>query len=697
MSTPGAAHHIYRFGEFALDVERGTLLKAGADVPLRPKAFEVLRFLVERHGQLVSKDALLEAVWSPAVVTEDSVTQCLMEIRRAIDDHNQVAIRTLPRRGYLFDAPVNGPDTAASENEPIAPSSAPVRTQPGRSHRPIYLAMLALLLLAAWWAIAHQRNEPKSAPASAPPAIAPPVAAAKPSIAVLPFDDMSPGGDQVYFADGMAEEIIDRLVRIPGLRVIARTSSFAFKGQAADIDKIAARLNVSNVVEGSVRKSGDRLRITAQLIRTSDSSHLWSHTYDRGAGDALAIQDEIATAIAHELKLQLGKPGAARSNETTNTIAYEHFLQARFFFGRRGDGDLDRALEQYQLALHDDPDYARAWAGVAGVHRVRLDDKGRNRSDELAAMKHAVDRALALDPRLPEAQLRAANYYAAERHYDKAWEHYYKAKALDPNAPLVLGFDADDATWRGQNDEAAALWQRIVEQDPLNVGYIENFADYLVYAGRYEQAKAQFQRVAALDPRRRGAMDAQIGLVLLLQGKPDDALARIDNLPESPDRDAVLAMAGPAAGRSAEAKAASERLATTLSIANAVRLAEVHAYLGQKDAAFDSLQRARAQVGPDESSGAGGSWLQDAYASPFLHSLHADPRWKKWVASLPSSIRATRPDSASRPPSGAVPGLNFIPQPTTNALMYPRAYNAARNATRSLFCCAVMPMLKRVS
>ncbi|MGB8377627.1 MAG: transcriptional regulator, partial [Rhodanobacteraceae bacterium] len=106
MSTPGAAHHIYRFGEFALDVERGTLLKAGADVPLRPKAFEVLRFLVERHGQLVSKDALLEAVWSPAVVTEDSVTQCLMEIRRAIDDHNQVAIRTLPRRGYLFDAPV---------------------------------------------------------------------------------------------------------------------------------------------------------------------------------------------------------------------------------------------------------------------------------------------------------------------------------------------------------------------------------------------------------------------------------------------------------------------------------------------------------------------------------------------------------------------------------------------------------------
>jgi TolB-like protein/DNA-binding winged helix-turn-helix (wHTH) protein/tetratricopeptide (TPR) repeat protein len=628
MSPLDAVHHIYRFGEFTLDVERGALLRAGEDVPLRPKAFEVLRFLVEHHGQLVSKDALLDAVWSPAIVTEDSVTQCLMEIRRAIDDHDQVTIRTVPRRGYLFDAPVGDSDTTAPGNGSATPPAAPVRLYPGHLRRPFYLATIALLLLAAWWGIA---NRHKLLPA---PVATPSLATTQPSVAVLPFTDMSPGHDQAYLGDGIAEEIIDRLVRVPGLRVIARTSSFSFKGQGADIGQIAARLNVSNVIEGSVRKSDDHLRITAQLIRASDGSNLWSHTYDRSNGDALAIQDDIATAVATALELNLGKSVAMRSHETTNTNAYEHFLQGRFFFDRRGKGDVDLALEQYRLALREDPDYARAWAGLAGVYRVRLDKKGTDRSHELAAMKHAVDRALALDPQLPEAQLRASHYYIAAGQPDKASGHYYKAKALDPDAPLALGVDASIATSRGQYDKAVALWRRIAHNDPLSFTVAGNLAANLVFAGRYEEAKAQWQRAASLDPSQRDGVDAEIGRVLVLQDKPVAALAKIANLSEGPVRDEVLAMAGPAAGRSVESTAAIDRLTATPGVDAAVRLAEINAYRANNDAAFGWLQRARALVDPDSMTGANGTRLQEAYASPFLRSLHPDPRWKAWVVSL---------------------------------------------------------------
>ncbi len=638
MSTPGSAHHIYRFGEFALDVERGALVKSGTDVPLRPKAFEVLRFLVEHHGTLVSKDTLLTEIWSPAVVTDDSVTQCLTEIRRAIDDHEQVSIRTLPRRGYLFDAPVSGPHDAPSDRAagmafdpdastaPTAPT--PATHAPNRSRRPLLLMTLAVLLLAFWWHTTgdHQddaRVAAKQAPTTTQAA----------SIAVLPFTDMSPDHDEAYLADGMSEEIIDQLVHIPGLRVIARTSSFAFRGRGADIAEIAARLDVANVLEGSVRKSGDRIRVTVQLIRASDSSHLWSQTYNRDLRDALAMQDDIAAAVAKALKLKLAKRATGAAALVTNPKAYEHFLLGRYFFNRRDGGDLERALKEYELALQDDPDDARAWTGIAGVHRVRFYEKGANRRDELDAMKQAVDRALSLDPALPEAQVRAAHYYYAEGQFDQAWAHYYKAKALNPDAPLLLGLDAAIAVSRGQYDQAVALWRRIVAQDPLAVANIANLADCLAYAGNYEQARAEYEKAAVLDPRGRPEIDTQVALVLILQGEPEQALARIANLPPSAARDEVLAMTGSLPGRAAESQAAIQRLSARPDAANAVRLAEVYAYLQQNGEALKWLQRARELTG--NSAAIEEARMQEALASPFLRSLQKSV-WDNFSGSLPA-------------------------------------------------------------
>jgi len=264
-SLPDAEHRRYCFGQFILDVDRGSLLWEGKDIPLRPKCFEVLSYLVEHPGVLISKGKLLAAVWGDVVVTEDSLTQCLIQIRRALGDRSKTIVKTVPRRGYLFDVPVE-------LHEPLVESSAPTARQPVLQNRKPSrwsvgaASVLALAIVVTWWS--------SRTPESGHAVIGPP--ALPNSIAVLPFADMSPGHDQEYFADGLSEEVLNLLAQIPELLVIARTSSFSFKGQQQDIETIAQKLNVANILEGSVRKDGDTIRITAQLVSASNSAHLWS-------------------------------------------------------------------------------------------------------------------------------------------------------------------------------------------------------------------------------------------------------------------------------------------------------------------------------------------------------------------------------------------------------------------------------------
>jgi TolB-like protein len=246
MSASGTIHRAYTFDEFTLDLDRGALIKAGADVKLRPKSFEMLSYLVERQGLLVTKDELLSAIWGHTVVTEGAITQCMKDIRLALRDKSQRKILTIPRRGFIFELPVT------ENNGPVTVTEAP-------------------------------------------------------SIAVLQFKDMSPERDQAYFAYGISEEILNLLAHVPGLRVIARTSSFSFKGQNVDIATISERLNVTHVLEGSVRKSSNRIRITAQLVNAKNSEHLWSEIYDRDFRSTFALQDEISVAIVRAIERHLGQ------------------------------------------------------------------------------------------------------------------------------------------------------------------------------------------------------------------------------------------------------------------------------------------------------------------------------------------------------------------------------------------------------
>ncbi len=320
MAEKGPGPHRYAFGEFVLDLDRGALQKKGADVPLRPKCFEVLCYLVEHHGVLLSKDELLAAAWADVIVTEDSLTHCLIEIRKALGDETKEMVRTVPRRGYLFDVPVK--IHQLGKEQELLRASGSLRRHQKPSRWSVGVAFVLALVIISHWISGWQWADEAAFKNVA-------VTASPTSIAVLPFADMSPEGDQEYFADGLSEEVLNLLAQTPSLTVIARTSSFSFKGQNPDIETIAQKLNVAHVLEGSVRKDGDRVRVTAQLVDASNSAHLWSQTYDRTLDNIFSVQSEIASAVAGVLKSdcwvkplrQLPKPMKRTFGVTTSWLS----------------------------------------------------------------------------------------------------------------------------------------------------------------------------------------------------------------------------------------------------------------------------------------------------------------------------------------------------------------------------------------
>jgi TolB-like protein/DNA-binding winged helix-turn-helix (wHTH) protein len=304
----------YSFGEYTLDLKRGALLRNGANVKLRPKSFAVLRLLIERHGQLVTKDELLKAVWGRVVVTDGAICQCLIDIRRALGDESQQIVRTVPRRGYIFDSHVVESEDAAPADSEEAPPAASLQTHGRQFLRRGFLlsaTVAALIVLTIGWSVWWGVNTRLSDAVALLHASV--LQAPRNSIAVLPFVDLSPEQDQQYFSDGVSEEILNLLAQTPDLQVVARTSSFSFKGRNVDIAEIAAKLDVAHVLEGSVRKSGNRLRVTAQLVDGASSAHLWSETYERELQDAFAVQSEIAARITEALKVTLTENKTSRN------------------------------------------------------------------------------------------------------------------------------------------------------------------------------------------------------------------------------------------------------------------------------------------------------------------------------------------------------------------------------------------------
>ncbi|GAA4868658.1 winged helix-turn-helix domain-containing protein [Luteimonas vadosa] len=618
MPTSELEHHVYRFGDFTLDLERGAVLRAGEELKLRPKAFEVLRYLVEQHGRLVGKDELLDAVWSPVVVTEDSVTQCLMEIRQALDDHDHSLIRTVPRRGYIFEGAVQGPGPVPQVVTP-AHEVLGIRRPPTHRRRHLLLVLLAVLLLALWWRGDDRGNHGPAAIANK--------GADPTSIAVLPFVDMSPRGDQAWFADGISEEILNRLAAIRDLRVIARTSSFAFKGKQAGIDEIAGTLGVDHVLEGSVRRTGNDVRITAQLIRAEDSSHLWSQTYDRTLEDVLGVQDDIAGAVAAALEKRLAVPAsgsAARIDES----AYEAYLKGRFFFNRRGDGDVARALRQFGQAIRLHPGFARAWAGLAGAWRVHAYEPGADRSASEVQLKRAAERAIALDPTSAEAYIRLGHYYRDIHERPKAIPYYRKAFALEPDDPFILSMRATVAEEEGKLEQAIALQRKAIAGDPLSFMYRDALILYLLAADRLVDARAEIRDTRPLFPGNVSRLDDHLLTITLLEGRFDEALQIAGRMPPGKLRDQAIVVARARAG-DVGASRIFARFDSPKNVEAAIQLSEIHALLEDPDAAFDWLEVARARAGDPVADRDSWLALYNTRYSPFLRRLQSDPRWEQ--------------------------------------------------------------------
>ncbi len=514
--------------------------------------------------------------------------------------------------------------------EPLGNAELPTRLKSavGRKDRKSRLSgtmislVLAIALLAGaafyWLGKKHELSS------------APPVDAATKSIAVLPFVNMSSDKEQEYFSDGLSEELLNQLAQIPQLRVIARTSSFSFKGKEVDVSTIAKALNVANVLEGSVRRSANTLRVTAQLIRASDSSHLWSQTYDRDLTDVFKVQDEIAKDVVAALKVKLlpsqELPKALRTN---NPEAYQQYLQGRYYLSRFSIADLEKARGFFERACELDPQFPLAWAGLAQVWAFQSgwSDKLTRAefSADLERARKAAHRALELNPDLPEA---LAAQFSIQFLYEFDWkggaETIRRAQALAPSDPIILISAAQVAAVWGDYAGAVNLARQAVALDPINTQARTYLANAYLQAREPAESRAEYERVAELNPTAAWAFGGR-GMAYLVEGKYAEALAAVQQEKSDFARLVVEAAALWNLGRKEESDGALAALIKDDADVGAFQIAEVYSNRGDKDKAFAWLERAHRQ------QDAGLAYFPN---DPLLDPLRSDPRWAAFQRSM---------------------------------------------------------------
>jgi len=498
------------------------------------------------------------------------------------------------------------------------------------------LAILTLLFLVGGGIFWRYERASETTSVTVPPPPTAVAVATDHSIAVLPFVNMSSDKEQEYFSDGLSEELLNLLAQVPQLRVIARTSSFSFKGKEADIAEIARKLNVAHVLEGSVRKSGNTLRITAQLIRTSDSSHLWSQTYDRQLTDVFKVQDEIAAAVVSELKITL--LGNAPKAKAADPRAYALFLQAREVYRKSTPAAMERAIALYNQALAIDPTYAPAWVGLADVYVFQVNNGLKLADEGIQLAREATEKALALDPEyaLAHAELGwIAVFY--DRDLAAAARHIERALALDPANLDVIFVAALLARRLGRLDQAIALGQYQVTRDPVNTEAHDELANTYRYAARLDEALAEMRTVLSLNPGFVNQHEL-LGEVLLQKGDARAALTEMQREANEPDRLAGLSMAYYALGQKAESDAALADVIKKYEKTSAYTIASALAFTGQADRSFAWLDKALRYHDPA---------LGSLPVYPMFANVHSDPRWLPFLRRLgmaPEQLAAIRFD-----------------------------------------------------
>jgi TolB-like protein/DNA-binding winged helix-turn-helix (wHTH) protein len=630
------------FKAFRLDTVNHLLSRDGDRVPLSPKGFDVLAYLVEHGGQVMTQDEILEALWPETFVNPEVLRKYIQEIRKALKDRpdDPEFIETLPKRGYRFIAAVTDesaaepPELATADSieelatkeqatEPtIEAKATPLAVEsPSDSRAPWKLAIVLVLVVAAA-AVIGAYFRPVRRGANAP-------LLNNRSVAVLPFADMSPAKDQEYFSDGLAEQLINDLAKVSGVKVIGRSSSFQFRGKDVDLRDVGRKLGVSNILEGSVRREDNHVRITAELIKADDGFQLWSQTYDRELKDIFAVQDEIALATTEALQLKLlggnGQP-VSSNGLSTNPEAYQAYLQANYFIGRgRSKEDLDKALACANTAIKFDEKYAPAWAVRASVQNEMAAVELTDVTEGYRRARDDAERAIALDPISASAYLAlATDQIQHDWDWDAANTWLTKAAELEPGSAEILSVRANLSWVLGNLDQAINLREQAVALDPLRA---DSFLDlgYLLYmAGRYDKAQAEVRKALDLNPQAPFA-HFTLGLILVFEEKSKDALAEIEKEPSEWAKLTSQVLVYHALGREHDSDAGLVDLIAKHHADSAFQIAQGYAFRGESDKSFEWLERAYQQRDPG---------LTTIKTDPLLKHLHQDPRYAELLKKM---------------------------------------------------------------
>jgi TolB-like protein/DNA-binding winged helix-turn-helix (wHTH) protein/Tfp pilus assembly protein PilF len=554
-------------------------LRDGTVVPLTPKVLETLKTLVENAGRPVSKEELLRSVWPDTFVEESNLAQNISVVRKALGGApgGGAYIETIAKRGYRFVAEVRpGPAMPPPESpEPETAAAVPNRRTVNRTA--IAVAAVLLMIVAGGILYRHLR-------AAAGPGIR--------SVAVLPLKNLSGDAGQEYLADGITELLTTELSKALPLRVTSAASAMQLRGQP--LTAIAQKLHVDALLEGSAVRAGDRLRVTVQLIQAASDRQLWAETYDRDMTDALLVEEEIAQAIAREIRVVAVPVRAA----AVNRDAFEAYLRARYYISQRSDADVKKAVAWYEKAIEADPAYAAPHAGLADCYNqqgtVMIGNRSPAESHKLAMA--AARRALEIDPDLAEAHAALAYANLYEWNWDAARDGLERAIHLNPNYPFAHLWLAHYHTARGNFDRAIQEARLACDLDPLSELMPTQAAWLLEKARRYDEATRGFRQVLADHPAYQWAL-WQLGSVQIAAGDYDSAIATLQKAVETGHRSSsalgTLGQAYAAAGRKREAQSLLDELSRRSRERYVPPHAFVHIYigLGDKDKAFEWLEK----------------------------------------------------------------------------------------------------------
>jgi len=593
-----------RFGVFEVDLRTGELRKHGLRMRLQEQPFQVLAMLLERSGEVITREELQKKLW-PAdtfVDFDHGLNKVINKIREALSDSAETPrfVETVARRGYRFLAEVKVVDSAPISTAELATQPHPatestnrkdLTSKPARhlsASLPWKISVLVLLLLiaslAAWKL--HSRNKPS-------PIIH--------SLAVLPLESLSNDASQDYFADGMTDELISSLGQISALRVISRTSVMAYKHASKPLPQIARELNVDAVVEGTVLRSGDQVRITAQLIEASSDKHLWSQSYQGELRDTLSLQSQVARAIADQIRINLNpqEQAALKTVKVVNPEAYESYLKGRYFWNKRTANGLKVARAYFNQAIEEDPTYARAYSGLADTYALLGDWQYAvmTPKEALPKAKAAATKALELDSALGEAHNSLAFCLDGfDWNFDSAGQEFRRAIDLNPGYATAHHWYAWHLGLLGSYDEAIAEMRKAQSLDPLSLIISADLAELLILAHRYDESIRESRKTIEMDPNFALAHN-QLGQAFLQKQMHDDAIAEMQKAVQlsggSPTLIANLARAYVASGKRNEAIKLLNDLKkrSTPGYSHASEIAVVYAALGNKDEAMNWLEK----------------------------------------------------------------------------------------------------------